>query len=472
MPSQETTPIPFLVVCSRIQVYTLMLMGLKRVRTKACLATLLSSSLAIQLSGCSRVQDYPSQPITLVCPWSPGGGTDRVSRQIASQLEREMGVPVNVINATGGSGVTGHTRGALARPDGYTITMLTVELSMLHWRGLTNITYEDFTPIVQLNRDSAAIFVQADSPYQQLADLEQAVRSNPGKLKASGTAQGGIWHVAVAGWLNACELNGNDVNWISIGGAGPSLQELYAGGVDFVCCALPEADAMTASKKVRSLGVMADQRLAQFQSVPTFREQGRDWSIAGWRGIGVPKQTPADRVAKLTTALEKVAASDEFSKFMGTAGFDISLEAGPKFSKTLATQDELFRDILSSDTFRNVKNENLGLMAFPGIVASLLVVAITYVTYRNRQHKEISFQFRRRAGVQAIAVVAAIAFFIATVEVLGFVVTATVLLLCLFLLFRVRIPTAVVTACLTSAMIYQVFVVMLRVTLPRGLISW
>src|SRR5690606_48275 len=85
--------------------------------------------------GCSAEQEFPDQPIALICPWSAGGGTDRVARQVAAQLEAELGVPVNVINAVGGSGVTGHTRGAVARPDGYTLTMITVELSMLHWRG-------------------------------------------------------------------------------------------------------------------------------------------------------------------------------------------------------------------------------------------------------------------------------------------------------------------------------------------------
>ena len=84
------------------------------------------ASLAVFV-GCGTQQPFPSRPITLICPWSPGGGTDRVSRQMAMQLERRLGVPVNVINATGGSGVTGLTRGARSRPDGYTLMMMTVE---------------------------------------------------------------------------------------------------------------------------------------------------------------------------------------------------------------------------------------------------------------------------------------------------------------------------------------------------------
>src|SRR5688572_30436687 len=88
---------------------------------------------AILLAGCGEPEEYPARPITLICPWGVGGGTDLVSRHMALHLEQELGAPVNVINATGGKGVTGHSRGLRAKPDGYTITMITLELNMLPW---------------------------------------------------------------------------------------------------------------------------------------------------------------------------------------------------------------------------------------------------------------------------------------------------------------------------------------------------
>ena len=116
------------------------------------------------LAGCTGKAPYPSQPLVLICPWSAGGGTDRVARHMAAQLETKLGVPVNVVNATGGGGVTGHTRGALARPNGYTFTLVTAELNMLHWRGLTNISHGDYIPLMLINRDDAALFVRKDAP--------------------------------------------------------------------------------------------------------------------------------------------------------------------------------------------------------------------------------------------------------------------------------------------------------------------
>src|SRR5512136_3105981 len=80
---------------------------------------------------------YPSRPIQFVCPWGAGGGTDRVARMLAVLVEKDLGQPVTVVNRTGGSGAVGHTAGATAAPDGYTMCLTTVEITMMHWVGLT-----------------------------------------------------------------------------------------------------------------------------------------------------------------------------------------------------------------------------------------------------------------------------------------------------------------------------------------------
>src|SRR5512137_1090230 len=82
------------------------------------------------LSSFSEAQTkYPSRPIQLICPWGAGGGTDRVARMLAVLLEKDLGQPVTVVNRTGGGGAVGHTAGATAAPDGYTTTIITIELT-------------------------------------------------------------------------------------------------------------------------------------------------------------------------------------------------------------------------------------------------------------------------------------------------------------------------------------------------------
>ena len=148
----------------------------------------------------SRAATYPARPITMICPWSAGGGTDATSRIVGSLLEKELGKPVNVVNRTGGSGVVGHSAIATAAPDGYTIGIITVEIGMMHWQGLTKLTYEDYTPLGLFNEDPAGLQVRADSPWKSAKDVIEAIRaSKKNELKASGTGQGGIWQLALAG---------------------------------------------------------------------------------------------------------------------------------------------------------------------------------------------------------------------------------------------------------------------------------
>ena len=323
----------------------------------------------IALAGCPQQAGFPNRPIVLICPWAAGGGTDRVSRQTAAVLEQELGVPVNVVNAAGGGGVTGHTRGALARPDGYTLTMVTVEINMLHWRGLTNISHEDFDPVGLVNFDAAALFVRSDAPWQDLAALQEYAKSNTSALKASGTANGGIWHLAFAGWLDQLGLNPADAIWLPNNGAAPSLQELLAGGIDVVCCSLPEAQSLLDSGRVRCLGVMADEPVEQYPDVPTLKQQGVDWTMTAWRGVCVPRGTPPAVTARLTRALEAVALSGTFREFMRESGFHATWKSGPEFRHYMEDVDERLGKLIATGAL-SFEQMRIGPKFFPGVLGA------------------------------------------------------------------------------------------------------
>ena len=281
--------------------------------------------------------EYPTRPITLICPWGAGGGTDAVSRIIATLLKKELGVPVNVVNRTGGGGAVGHTVMATAKPDGYTIGMPTVELAMIHWMGLSKITHRDITPVAMVNFDPAGISVRTDSPWKSYKDLEAHIRANPGRLKASGSGRGGIWHLALAGWMKAVGLEANAVKWIPSKGAAPALQDLMAGGIELSTCSLPETSPLAG--KVRRLALMASERSANFSEVPTLEELDVDWTCGAWRGIAAPKGTPKEIVEVLEKAVTKVVKSAEFIEFMGNRGFGIYYLNAADFAETLARAD-------------------------------------------------------------------------------------------------------------------------------------
>jgi tripartite-type tricarboxylate transporter receptor subunit TctC len=437
---------------------------------------LLAVVLLSAAAGCRASDRFPDGPILLVCPWAAGGGTDRIARQIAALLEQDLGVPINVVNVTGGDGVTGHSRGALSRADGHTLTLVTVEIGSLHWRGMTNISHADYSPVGLVNEDAAAVFVRADSPWRTIADLEKAIREKPGTLRASGTAAGGIWHLALAGWLSAIGLKPNDVIWVSIAGSAPSFQELLAGGVDVVATSLPEGFALLSAGRVRALGVMAGERAAQFPDVPTFKEMGVDWELGTIRGIAAPKDTPADRVAVLAAALKRVVEGDEYQRSMRTAGFTPSYEDPAQFSATLARTDEQLGALLGSDAFRGIGTTQFGPMFFPRLlIGALVLVSLALLVARPRaldRDPGARLPVMPGAAWRFAEVLLWIVLYVALAETLGFIVTAGVLLLVYLIRLGTRPLVAAPLALLLIPAVYYVFAVLLRVPLPRGILGW
>lgn len=309
---------------------------------------LIGLTLAACVGG-AWAQTYPDRPVTLIVPWGAGGGTDAVARMIASLLEKDLGQPVNVVNRTGGSGVVGHSAIASAAPDGYTIGMITVEITMMHHQKLTELNPASYTPIALVNLDPAGFQVRADAPYKSMSDVLAAVKANPGKFKASGTGQGGIWHLALAGWLGDAKVDPGSVPWVPSNGAAPGLQDLVAGGVEFVPCSLPEARSLIDAGKVRSLAVMAKSRADLFPNVPTLKEStGSDWATGAWRGIAAPKGLPPNVAARLEASVKKAYESAEYKNFMAQRGFGMLWGNSGEFASFMAKGDADMKKVMTA----------------------------------------------------------------------------------------------------------------------------
>ena len=309
---------------------------------------LLGAALASAATG-ALAQAWPDRPITLIVPWGAGGGTDAVARMIGSLIEKDLGQPVNVVNRTGGSGVVGHSAIASAPPDGFTIGLITVEISMMHHQKLTELDPTSYTPIALVNLDPAGFQVRADSPYKTMADVLAAVKANPGKFKASGTGQGGIWHLALAGMLRDAKIDPAAVPWVPSNGAAPGLQDLAAGGVEFVPCSLPEARSLIDAGKVRSLAVMDDKRSALYPNVPTLKEAlGSSWATGAWRGIAAPKGLPKAIQTRLEASVKKAYDSKDYKDFMAQRGFGMIWGNGEEFARFMAKGDADMKTVMTA----------------------------------------------------------------------------------------------------------------------------
>jgi tripartite-type tricarboxylate transporter receptor subunit TctC len=306
---------------------------------KKILTVVAATALAVAANAVLAA-DYPTRPVTMIVPWGAGGGTDAVARMLASLLEKDFGRPVNVVNRTGGSGVVGHQAIATAAPDGYTFGLITFEITQMHHQGLTQLNGASFTPIGLINVDPAAIQVNTDSPYKTLPDLLDAIRKNPGKLKASGTARGGSWHLSLYGMLADLKIDPASVPWVPSVSNAAGLQELAAGGVDIVSGSHPEARALIEAGRVRSLAIMDDAPSQLFPKVPTLKAAaGSNWLSGVWRGIAAPKNLPKAIEERLIAAVKKAYDSKEFREFMTARGFGMRYLPPQEFAAMMTKTD-------------------------------------------------------------------------------------------------------------------------------------
>jgi tripartite-type tricarboxylate transporter receptor subunit TctC len=315
--------------------------------TRRSLGCLLIAVVLAGLAGCGGPAPYPSRPLTMIVPWGAGGGTDAVARMIASLMEQDLGQPVNVVNRTGGSGVVGHQAIADATPDGYTLGIITTEIAMLRHQGLTTLTSAAFAPLGLVNYDATGIEVRADAPWMTLADLMDTIRKNPGQVKASGTAQGGIWHVSLYGLLHEQGIPPTAVPWVPSNSSAAGLLDLLAGGVDLVPVSHPEARSLIDAGKVRSLAILDDAPSSLYPDVPTGRQAiGTAWKMGVWRGFGVPKGLPQDIEVRLRASLKKAYDSPAYQEFSRSRGFGLRWAGPEEFGAFMATADTQMASVM------------------------------------------------------------------------------------------------------------------------------
>ncbi len=426
-------------------------------------AAALTVLAALLLGGCAGddAATYPSRSAFIVCPWAAGGGTDNVSRFLARLLSDETGQSFSVINRTGGGGVTGHEAGARAEPDGYTILTITVEIAMMRHRGLTKISYKDYEPVMMINRDAAALFVRADSPWKTFDDLRRDAAASPGELRGSGTALGGIWHLGLTGVLMAAGLAPDAIRWVPSEGANPALQELVADNLHVACCSLPEASALLNSKQIRCLGVMADERVGRFPDVPTMKEQGVDWTLGGWRGIALPGGTPRRVVERLESILSRIVSGERFLTYMTQQGFDVAIQGPEEFRQTMAADDEKFKRLLRESLGSEID------IPGPWFFPALLLGGLVIIGLALAMHGVPA------SGQARIAeVLGAVVFYFLLADSLGFLITASAVALYLLKRLGNTWALSVAVTVLVVPSTYALFGKLMKVPLPMGPIPW
>lgn len=286
---------------------------------------------------------YPTKPIELIVPFAAGGGTDAVGRAVAVSLKNILKQEVVVSNKVGGGGSVGMVEALRAKPDGYTIAVVTREVVSLPLMGQAPFKTMDFRYIGMVNMDPPLIVVRSDSKYKTLANLLEEMKKTPDKLKFSATVVPNFYGVPFA---EAC-----GVTFITVpnNGAAPAITEVLGGRGDFSICSPGEARAQVEAGNLRPLAIMSESRVpGLYKDVPTMRELGYDVVTGTYRGLGVNPATPDAIVKLLEEALGKVAVDPAFIDFMTKSYIGMLYKNSADMTAYIKKDIEVLRPVITS----------------------------------------------------------------------------------------------------------------------------
>jgi tripartite-type tricarboxylate transporter receptor subunit TctC len=312
-------------------------------RRLAVLALLPAAAALVAGPASAQARDFPSKPIELVVPFQPGGGTDALARAFADATRKHTTQSVIIVNKPGASGAIGWQDVINAKPDGYRLAVVTVEGTTLPHMGLAKFSYEDLTPIARLNADQAAITVRADAPWNTIEEFLAAAKKESGKISMGNAGNGSIWHLAAAALE---DKTGTKFNHTPFQGAGPAVLALMGGHIDAVAVSPAEVTTYVQAGKLKTLAVMAEQRVKGFDKVPTLKERGIDLVIGTWRGIAAPKNTPPEVVAYLKDLSKKAADEPSFREVLDKQNLGFSYADDVAFKANMARDNAYFKALM------------------------------------------------------------------------------------------------------------------------------
>lgn len=288
------------------------------VRTAVGSATLAAATI----TGVAHAADnYPSKPITLVIPYSPGGSTDILGRLLAQKLGESMNATVVVENKPGANGTIGVDRVAKAAADGYTIVLGDVgglAISPSLYPKLPYQPLKDLVAVSLVGRSPLVLTVGHNSPLKSLTDLNASAKATPYKLNYPSSGTGGPNHMG--GELYAMQADVK-VTHVPYKGSAPSVVSLVAGETDFGFLTAVTINAQLKAGNLRALAVAHDSRLPAMPDVPTMDEAGLKGFMAdAWFMAAVPAGTPQPIIDRLYSELAKILPQEDVKTKLDAVG--------------------------------------------------------------------------------------------------------------------------------------------------------
>lgn len=283
---------------------------------------------------------YPAQPIAVIVPFAAGGNLDVTTRLVTTAMAKRLGQPLVVDNRAGAGGLIGHSAGARAQADGYTLTatangsfVVTPKLQP----GKRAFQTSDFRTIGAFGATPLVLEVPATSRFKSAAEFLSYAKANPGKLSVGHAGNGTTNHVAI---LQLQEAAGSQFTVVPYKGSGPALTDVLGGQIDAVVDQLPSSLSHLRAKKLRALAVTSANRAADLPDIPTLAELGLNgFDVSTVSGLLAPAKTPDSVINALSTALTAALKERELIDRLKELGSEPKPMTAQGFSALLAKED-------------------------------------------------------------------------------------------------------------------------------------
>ncbi len=288
---------------------------------------------------------YPSRPLTLIVPFTPGSSVGTNARLLVPHLARALGQSVELQFDGGSGGIAGHLLGEAADADGYTLTMVSAPLTIQPWLNRAAVaTPENFDFVGQVTSIPSVLLVRDDSRDRTLADLVATLRAWP-ESEATGTTV--VWWPPALAQALFTARAAIKPRVVSVYDSGSALVEALAQRqLDFVVVGLADLGPSLDAGRLLALAVTA--RTPALPATPSFQEQGWDVTTAWWRGLAVPKDTPAERTSRLSTALREALDSAALRADFARNGLSVDPLDAPAFGRFVLDEYQTIGGLLAS----------------------------------------------------------------------------------------------------------------------------
>ncbi|HEY7787311.1 MAG TPA: tripartite tricarboxylate transporter substrate binding protein [Casimicrobiaceae bacterium] len=309
-------------------------------------ALVLVAMPGVLAAGFARAEDYPSRPVRVIVPFSPGGAVDGPMRLIAQELGKRLGQPLVVENKPGAGATIGTDVVAKAAPDGYTLLLAsqTNAISATLYSKLPFDPIDDFTPVTLIGREPGVVVVNPAVPAKTLQAFIAYVKAHPGQVNYASSGNGSGQHLFAA--LLASKT-GMKMNHVPYRGSGQATTDLLSGVVSM---SIPGTAGMVGhirAGRLRALSVTGATRSPQLPGVPTVIESGvPGYEVYVWMGLLAPKGTPPAIIARLNRDIVAVLGEDVVKRYMANAGIEIVGSTPADFGTFFRAERDLWAKVI------------------------------------------------------------------------------------------------------------------------------